>query len=112
MTKLDQRIKAEKAIVKALVKQILDRGYWVKVCIEDDIQIFDKPTKAVNHILSVDECYVLCHDWRTERNCATFYFVFGNNGFDCIADMTDNQLAHNIDFALDPLVKSWENKLI
>jgi hypothetical protein len=118
MTKLDQRIKAEKSITKALAKECFSFGglsstkiyvnygnFEESVCCDNPSQVW----KAANE---VDECWLIVKNQYTGKTLGCFFLVYGNDGFDCIADMSVNEFTDKIDKALQPLIEKWEDKLL
>ncbi len=114
---LQTRIAAEKSITKALIKSVLDLGYIVAVY--DGEEKYNNLTakQALDHALSVDECWVYARKPSEQtagkfKTFATFFLVYGNDGYDLICDHSVNEYTDQILLAVNPVIEKWENKLI
>lgn len=100
-----KRMEMERRMASALVKAILDRGYTVSVDNGEDWAISrSRSYRAVMDALwQTDEEYVLAYSADGKR-AGTFFLVYGNDGYDLIADFTDNDVCRAIwDEVLSPL---------
>lgn len=117
MNRLQTRIAAEKAITKALAKECFSLGglsstvIYVNYGDFNDSTACTNPTQVWNAANAADECWLIVKNQYTAAHLATFYMVYGNDGFDCIADMSVNEFTDKIDNALKPLIDKWEEKL-
>lgn len=115
MTKLDQRIAAEKAITKALCKAILAEGYKIRVFDGEEWHKNQTVAQAVENAMSTDESRIYAYTVNDENKAvyhAVWVMVYGNDGYDVICDCSVNDLTDKIDLVLDPLIEKWENKLL
>jgi hypothetical protein len=117
MQNLKNRIACEKSITKTLIKSILDLGYLVAVY--DGEQKYNDLTakQALDNAMAVDECWIYArkHSEQTEgkfKTYATFYLIYGNDGFDVICDHSVNEYTDQILLTVNPVVEKWENKIL
>jgi hypothetical protein len=84
---LAKRMKMEKRMASALVRAILDRGYLISVSNGEDWPIRrSKSYRAVMDVLwQTDEEAVCLYD-PDGRPQGHFFLVYGNDGYDLIAD--------------------------
>jgi hypothetical protein len=114
MTKLQQRIAAEKAITKALCKAILAEGYKIRVFDGEDWHKNQTVAQAVENAMAVDESRIYAYTVNDENKAvyhASWFMVYGNDGYDVICDYSVNELTDKIDKVLQPLCDKWEKKL-
>jgi hypothetical protein len=100
-----RRMEMERRMASALVKAILARGLSVTVDNGEEIAIHrSKSYRAVMDALwQCDEEWVLAHG-DTGPSKGTFYLVYGNDGYDLVADHTANDFCQGIwDEVLSPL---------
>ena len=115
MTKLDQRIAAEKSITKALCKAILAEGYKIRVFDGEEWHKNQTVNQAVENAMSTDESRIYAYTVSDDNKAiyhACWYLVYGNDGYDVIADQSVNELTDKIDQILNPLIEKWEDKLL
>lgn len=114
MTVLQNRIKAEKAITKALISEIIKAGYFVQLWDGEETYKNLTVKSALEHAMSVDECSIYAYKIidGVKSIKAMFYLVYGNDGFDCIADHSVNDITDQIMSAINPICDKWEDKLI
>ena len=100
---LTTRLSVEKKITKLLLKTIIDMGY--SICVDDGGERhFLNGTKSLAACLSVDEATVLPYiiEEGQKRFLASFYLVYGNDGWDCIDDYSFNDVANKIMDIVEP----------
>lgn len=104
-----KRMEMERRMASALVKAILARGYSVSVDSEGWAISHSRSYRAVmNALWQTDEEYVLAFNADGKR-AGTFFLVYGNDGYDLIADHTDNDVCRAIwDEVLKPLADKLE----
>lgn len=112
---LDQRLKAERSIIDAVVDKALALGYRLTV-IQDGqrSEIARKSTdaaiiKSELHETDTDSLRVWAKDG-TYCN-GGIVFVYGNDGYDVIADHTDNREINEIIDAVQPLIDRLEKRI-
>ena len=114
MTHLQNRIKSENAITKALIKTIVDLGYLVSVFDGEETTRNMTKTDAYELARVVDECKIYAQKYNEEgviKSVAVFYMVYGNDGYDCICDMSVNKITDQIMAVVQPICDKWEEKL-
>lgn len=115
--RLEKRIAAEKAITKALAKECFSIGglsstkIYVNYGNFEDSICCDNPLQVWKAATEVDECWLIVKNQYTAATLGCFFLVYGNDGFDCIADMSVNEFSNKIDKALKPLTDKWEKAL-
>jgi hypothetical protein len=73
--------------------------------------------QALDHAMGVDECWIYARKPSEQtdgkfKTFATFYLVYGNDGFDVICDHSVNEYTDQILLAVNPVVEKWENKIL
>lgn len=120
MVNISERIKAEKAIVKALAKECFSVGghnstliyvSYDGACTGPDSVACDNPTKVWSAVSECDESHLIVMNQFTGKTLGVFFIVLGNDGFDCIADYGVNEFTTKIDKYVEPVVSRWEQKL-
>ena len=117
MTNLQNRIAAEKAITKAIAKACFtfDNSEGTKIYVNygnfSESICCDNPTQVVKAAFEVDECWLIVKNIHTGKHLATFFMVYGNDGFDCWVDMSVTEFSTKVDKAIEPLINKWEEKL-
>lgn len=113
MTNLQNRIKAEKAITKALIKTIADLGYSIQVWDGEEMHKELTKTEALDHAMAVDECSIYAYKIidGVKSTKAMFYMVYGNDGYDVICDCSVNEITDQILAVVQPICDKWEEKL-
>lgn len=115
MTALQNRINAEKAITKALIAEIAKAGFMVSVFDGEQTSRNMTKTAALDLAMNVDECKIYAQKYDDQgiiKSVAVFYLVYGNDGFDCIADHSVNDVTDQIMSVINPICDKWESKLI
>lgn len=113
---LQTRINAEKRITKTLIKSILDLGYTIDIDDGEERLTNLTASQALEHALSVDECNLYARK-PSEKTAgkfvtvASFFLVYGNDGFDCICDHSVTDETDQILLAVNPLIKQLEERL-
>lgn len=90
------RIALERRIVGLIIEDALAQNYQIEVYTGDDENplVSTSSVELLKEAVSVDECsfaFFKSDGWR-----GSVYLVFGNDGFDCIADHTDNDETRQI----------------
>lgn len=118
MTTLENRIKAEKAIVKSLAKEcfMLANSQGTVVYVDygnfsDSVACYN-PSQVWSAVNATDECHVIVKNTYTGRTLAVFFIVLGNDGYDCIADYGVNDFSEKVIKEVDKVSDKWENKLV
>jgi hypothetical protein len=111
---LARRIDAERRMVSCLIKACIARG--LQVSINDGEETVVTRSQRYHHILkamySTEEDVLSVHLPDEIGACGWFRLIYGNDGYDVIADHSDNPLALEIwDNALKPLSDRLERKL-
>lgn len=113
MTALQNRIKAEKSITKALISEIVKAGYSVQLWDTEEMHKGLTAKQALDLAMDLDECniyaYKIINGVKSVK--AMFYMVYGNDGFDCICDHSVNDVADQIMTVINPICDKWEDKL-
>ena len=116
---IEKRMKAEKAIIKALAKECFSLGGHsatvIYVSYERNLAestVCTNPTQVYNAVSECDESHIYVVNQFTGKTLAVFFIVLGNDGYDCIADMTNNAFTNKVELAIEPLIDQWEVKLI
>lgn len=81
------RIRAliERAIVRHLLTEVIRFGYTVAVDDGEEIHDPDSDVESImDNVFAVDECRLRL--WKDGRLQGSVFLVFGNDGYDCIAD--------------------------
>ncbi len=91
------RIKVENGVVSRIVDSALSSGYNVSVYDGEDFPIRNSRIKKdiMRHIMSTDSDVLKIHTVSGET-IGNIYLVYGNCGWDVIADHTDNEIIHAI----------------
>lgn len=114
MTHLQNRIKSEKAITKALIKAIADLGFMIAVFDGEETTRNMTQKAACELAGAVDECKIYAQKYNDDgviKSVAAFYMVYGNDGYDCICDMSVNDTTDQIMAIVQPICDKWEEKL-
>jgi hypothetical protein len=102
---LADRIRAEKRMCVALVKACLDRGFAVSVNDGEEWVVKRSTDKAtiLAALFSTDEDQIVIRDASGAR-AGWFHLIYGNDGYDVVADYTANEVCENIwTYVLKPL---------
>ena len=83
---LKTRMRIERTITRQLVKNLLSADYSVYETSEN-ITHFKTLKEAMNHVMDLDEAEII---GKKGDNIVSFLLVFGNDGYDCIADCSMN----------------------
>ena len=84
---IQTRIKIETRIVSRVVKDALRAGYTLSLC-DGEVWTVKRSTQyraIMSAIMTTDEDLIRLRD-KDGNNLGTVYFVYGNDGFDVIAD--------------------------
>ena len=92
-----QRMRLEKRMASALVTACLSRGYSITVDNGEDrpIKKSHSYTAVMNELWQTDEERVFIYDGFGKR-CGVFFLVYGNDGYDLVADYSDNDICNAI----------------
>jgi hypothetical protein len=100
-TALAKRIEMERRMASALVKACLERGYWVSV--NDGGEWVVKHSRSYQRVMealySTDLDLVRISKLDDEgaiKGAGTFHLIYGNDGYDLIADHSDNEACNAI----------------
>ena len=91
MQYVKHRIAIERRIVGMIIQDALAQNYEIEVFTGDDENplVSTSFVELLNEAMSADECSFAF--FKPDGWCGSVYFVFGNDGFDVIADHTDNK---------------------
>jgi hypothetical protein len=98
----------ERRIVDALVKAALAKGYSLSVFDgEEDSKLSDDYSNIHNALYRTDEDHLNVYNSHL-RHLATFRLIYGNDGWDVIADYSANWVAEDLYQAIGPLIRRYE----
>lgn len=88
-----KRMEKERRMASALVRACFDRGYMVSVHNGEDWAIRKSSSyRAVMDALwQTDEEHVVIFDLASGKRAGAFFLVYGNDGYDLIADCAANE---------------------
>ncbi len=103
---LAARIDAERRMIRALVKECLSLGYAISVFDGegDPVKASISLKEIMDGLFNVDEETILIHRIGDIRTIGMWQLIYGNDGYDVIADHSDNEICRDIwDRVLSPL---------
>lgn len=116
---IKKRITAEKSIIKTLAKECFSLGGLQStiIYVSYDRNLADSvactnPAQVYIAVSECDESHMYVVNQFTGKTLAVFFIVLGNDGFDCIADMTNNEFTNKVELSIEPLIDQWEIKLL
>lgn len=103
----------ERAIIAKLCILAIAKGYWLRL--HDGEGFMCPRTQDASEILKdIGACdeqslvlYASGERGKADR-AGSFFFVFGNSGWDVVSDYADNSVCNELDALLEPLVKHFE----
>jgi hypothetical protein len=103
---------ADDVVTRALIGAALSRGLEVSIAYAAmgpaDLQRSTDADEIFAEARASDETYVRLYRPGEKNAAAWFFLVFGNSGWDAIADYGVNALAEEIDAELAPLIERLE----
>lgn len=115
---LQQRIEVERQITAALCQSILDNGFVLEVDNGDYSTNCNNAESALEAAFATDESWIYAREgnlgWAfgspvDELNIvATFFMVYGNDGYDCLADHSVNDHTTKILETVEQLIEQLE----
>lgn len=103
---------ADHTISTACVYGLLSKGYKLTLYSEEGIE-HKASTDAVDVLttmFNLDSC-TLCGS-KEGKDVVTLFFVYGNDGYDCIADSGTNRATTKFCKELEPLLEYFEDQFI
>lgn len=105
---VQQRILIEHQITIELCQSILDNGFVLVVDNGGDInEMFIDAEDAADEATATDESWIYAYDDKGHQ-LACFFLVYGNDGFDCLADHSVNDHTTKILETVEPLIEQLE----
>lgn len=102
---------ADHTISTACVYSLLGKGYTLTVYSEEGVEVKDS-TDAVDVLttmFNLDSCTLR---GRKDKDVVTLFFVYGNDGYDCIADSATNRATTKFCKEISPLLDYFEEQFI
>lgn len=102
---------ADHVVSTACVYSLLSKGYTLTVCSEEGAEVQDS-TDAVDVLttmFNLDSCTLR---GRKDKDVVTLLFVYGNDGYDCIADSATNRATTKFCKEISPLLDYFEEQFI
>ena len=99
---------ADHTISTACVYGLLGKGYKLTLYSEEGVEVKDS-TDAVDVLttmFNLDSCTLR---GSKDKDVVTLLFVYGNDGYDCIADSSTNRATTKFCKELEPLLEYFEN---
>lgn len=99
---------ADHAVSTACVYSLIGKGYKLTVYSEEGTEVQDS-TDAVDVLttmFNLDSCTLR---GRKDKEVVTLLFVYGNDGYDCIADSATNRATTKFCKELEPLLDYFED---
>lgn len=100
---------ADHTISTACVYGLLGKGYKLTLYSEEGVEVKDS-TDAVDVLttmFNLDSCTL--RGAKEGKDVVTLFFVYGNDGYDCIADSSTNRATTKFCKELEPLLEYFEN---
>lgn len=99
---------ADHVVSTACVYSLLSKGYTLTVCSEEGTEVKDSinAVDVLTTMFNLDSC-TLCG--RKDKDVVTLLFVYGNDGYDCIADSSTNRATTKFCKELEPLLEYFED---
>lgn len=117
---LQTRIEIERKITAALCQSILDNGFVLEVDNGEYSVGCVGVESALEAAFATDECWIYAREKKLgwafglptdELNIvATFFMVYGNDGYDCLADHSVNDHTTKILETVEPLIEQLEEQ--
>lgn len=106
---LEKRIACEKAIARKFINSAIALGYKISVNDGENFVVSRSvDVKSIMHAMfSTDEDHLIV---RTAEGklVGSATFIYGNDGFDVIADHTDTEAFNEIMNHVQPTIERWE----
>lgn len=102
---------ADHAVSTACVYSLIGKGYKLSVYSEEGTEVQDS-TDAVDVLttmFNLDSCTLR---GRKDKDVVTLLFVYGNDGYDCIADSATNRATTKFCKELEPLLEYFEDLFV
>ena len=103
---------ADHTISTACVYGLLGKGYKLTLYSEEGVEVKDS-TDAVDVLttmFNLDSCTL--RGAKEGKDIVTLFFVYGNDGYDCIADSSTNRATTKFCKELEPLLEYFEDQFI
>jgi hypothetical protein len=86
------RLREEEAVAKKTIQVLLDAGYEISVfdCEEFTLEHSRNAQKIFEHMFTTDDDRLYVRLPGEEYHCGWVWFVYGNSGYEVIADYTTN----------------------
>lgn len=100
---------ADHTISTACVYSLLGKGYKLSVYSEGVAEVKDSTNavEVLTTMFNLDSCTLR---GRKDKNVITLLFVYGNDGYDCIADSSTNRATTKFCKELEPLLEYFEDQ--
>lgn len=102
---------AERSIVAKLVDAAFTKNFTISVN-DGEVTVLKKSSNKdaiIGALFSTGEDYLFIHEQDGKR-IGTIYFVYGNSGWDVIADNTDVDPINTLIAEVEPLINEYEEK--
>ncbi len=102
---------ADHVVSTACVYSLLSKGYKLTLYSEEGVEVKDS-TDAVDVLttmFNLDSCTLR---GRKDKEVVTLLFVYGNDGYDCIADSSTNKATTKFCKELEPLLEYFEDLFV
>jgi len=86
----EKRIAMEKRILKTAIEELISHGFTITIRHDGEPTDINNSTDVaaiIEEAHGVDECHI---DVKSETEQGLVFFVYGNDGYDCICDYTVN----------------------
>ena len=103
---------ADHAVSTACVYSLIGKGYKLTLYSEEGVEVKDS-TDAVDVLttmFNLDSCTL--RGAKEGKDVVTLFFVYGNDGYDCIADSSTNKATTKFCKELEPLLEYFEDLFI
>ncbi len=101
---------ADHVVSTACVYSLLGKGYKLSVYSEEGVEVEDS-TDAVDVLttmFNLDSCAL--RGSKGGKDVVSLFFVYGNDGYDCIADSATNRATTKFCKELEPLLEYFEDQ--
>lgn len=100
----------ETEIATGVLKAALARNLWVAVNNgEEELPRTNALDDAVACLRQTDEDVINIYGGPDAARVGWFYLVYGNSGWDVIADYNANELCEDIYGEVEPIISKWED---